>query len=202
MEKKVDEMTSFEAEILIWLNDLSGNVNVFDDFMRIAASDYLMPIVFSLGMLGLWFSGKTALQRSEYQIQVIVGISALALANVIVWLCNITINRPRPFIDYPEQINLLFYPPTDPSFPANPVAVGFAVATACWVVNRNLGRCMYACAVLFGISRLYAGVFYPTDIIGGAAVGIASYGFATYLRRFLEPLVTSFLRLIRGLSAA
>jgi membrane-associated phospholipid phosphatase len=49
---------------------------------------------------------------------------------------------------------------------------------------------------------LYAGVFYPSDIIGGAIVGVAVYGFTSYLRRFLEPLITGFVRLIRGLSAA
>ena len=195
-------MTAFEAEIVIWLNGFSGNVKVFDDLMRIAASDYLMPLVFSLGMFGLWFSGKTAAERARYQIQMLIGISALSIANVVVWLFNITLERPRPFVEYGDQLNLLFYPPTDPSFPANPVAVGFAAATAAWVINRKFGWWMYAAAALFGFSRLYAGVFYPTDIIGGAVVGVAIYVFTTYLRRFLEPLVTSFVRLIRGLSAA
>ena len=61
---------------------------------------------------------------------------------------------------------------------------------------------MYAAATLFGFSRLYAGVFYPSDIVGGAVVGIGVYVFTSYLRRFLEPLITSFVRVIRGLSAA
>ena len=61
---------------------------------------------------------------------------------------------------------------------------------------------MFAAASLYGFSRLYAGIFYPTDILGGAVVGIAVYWFTLYLRRFLEPFVTSFIALIRGLSAA
>ena len=195
-------MTAFEAEIVIWLNGFSGSFKSFDDLMRIAASDYLMPLVFSLGMLGLWFSGKTPAERVRYQVQMLVGIGALSIANVVVWLFNITLDRARPFVEYGDQLNLLFYPPTDPSFPANPVAVGFAASTAVWVINRKLGWWMYAAATLFGFSRLYAGVFYPTDIIGGALVGIAVYSFTTYHRRFLEPLVTTFVRLIRGLSAA
>ena len=44
------------------------------------------------------------------------------------------------------------------------------------------------------------GVFYPTDIVAGALVGIAVYGFTSYLRRVLEPLVTMVVRLARGLS--
>jgi len=195
-------MNSVDANIVIWLNGLSGNVKIFDDFMRIVASDYLMPLVFSLAMFGLWFSGKNPVERVKYQLTMLTGISALAIANVVVWLFNISWDRPRPFVEHGDQLNLLFYPPTDPSFPANPVAVGFAAATAAWTINRRFGWLMYAAATLFGFSRLYAGVFYPTDIIGGAVVGIAIYGFTVYLRRFLEPLITGFVRLIRGLSAA
>ena len=132
-------MNTIDANIVIWLNGLSGNVKLFDDLMRLVASDYLMPLVFSLAMFGLWFSGKTPAQRVKYQVQMLVGISALALANVVVWLINITWDRPRPFVDYGDQLNLLFYPPTDPSFPANPVAVGFAVGMAAWTLNRKFG---------------------------------------------------------------
>ncbi len=195
-------MNTIDVNLVIWLNGLSGNVKIFDDLMRVIASDYLMPLVFSLAMFGLWFSGKTPAQRVRYQLQMLVGISALSISNVVVWIININWDRPRPFVDHGDQLNLLFYPPTDPSFPANPVAVGFAAAMAAWAVNRKFGWWMFAAASLFGLSRLYAGVFYPTDIIGGALVGIAVYGFTSYFRRFLEPLVTSFLRLMRGLSAA
>jgi undecaprenyl-diphosphatase len=195
-------VSNIDANIVIWLNGLSGNVKLFDDLMRVIASDYLMPLAFSLAMFGLWFSGRTRAQRVQYQITMLVGISALTLANIVVWLFNITWERPRPFVEYGDQLNLLFYPATDPSFPANPVAVGFAAASAAWTVNRKFGWWMFGAATLFGFSRLYAGIFYPTDIIGGALVGIAVYAVASYLRRFLEPLITSFVRIIRGLSAA
>lgn len=195
-------MSSVDADLVIWLNGLSGNVKVFDDLMRLVASDYLMPLSFSLAMLGLWFSGKNPAERVRYQITMLIAISALSLSNIVVWLINISWDRPRPFVEHGDELNLLFYPPTDPSFPANPVAVGFAAAAAAWSINHKFGWWMFAAASLFGFSRLYAGVFYPTDIIGGAVVGIAVFIFTSYLRRFLEPLITSFVRLIRGLSAA
>lgn len=195
-------MSSLDADLVIWLNGLSGNVKIFDDLMRLIASDYLMPLAFSLAMFGLWFSGKNPAERVRYQITMLMGISALSLSNVVVWLINIFWERPRPFVEHGDELNLLFYPPTDPSFPANPVAVGFAAAAAAWSINRKFGWWMFGAALLLGFSRLYAGVFYPTDIIGGAVVGIVVFIFTSYLRRFLEPFVTSFVRLIRGLSAA
>ena len=193
-------MNSIDASLLIWLNGLSGSVKIFDDLMRVIASDYLMPLVLSLSMFGLWFSGKTPFQRMTFQLTTLMGISALLISNAVVWLINSLWHRPRPFLDHPDELNLLFYSPTDPSFPANPVAIGFAVATAAWVVNRQFGWWLFAAASLYGFSRVYAGVFYPTDVVAGALVGIAVYGFTTYLRRLLEPLATMMVRLARGFS--
>jgi len=194
-------MNSIDASLLIWLNGLSGSVKIFDDLMRVIASDYLMPLVLSLSMFGLWFSGKTPFQRMTYQLTTLMGISALLISNAVVWLINSLWHRPRPFLDHSDELNLLFYSPTDPSFPANPVAICFAVATAAWVVNRQFGWWLFAAGSLYGFSRVYAGVFYPTDIVAGALVGIAVYGFTSYLRRFLEPLITMVIRLARGFSA-
>ena len=160
-----------------------------------------MQRAFALGMRALWVWGRNPVGRAKDQLATLVVISALALSKGAVWLINITWDRPRPFVDHGDQLNLLFYPPTDPSFPANPVAIGFASAAAAWSVNRKFGWWLFAAATVYGFSRLYAGVFYPTDIIGGAIVGVAVFGFTTYLRRFLEPLVTTFIRRIRGVSA-
>ena len=195
-------MNPIDTNLVIWLNGLSGNVKIFDDLMRVIASDYLMPLLFSLCMFALWYSGRTPVERTRYQLAAVMGASAIGISNVAVWLINISWDRPRPFVDHSDQLNLLFYAPTDPSFPANPVAVGFAAAAAAWSVNRKFGWWLIAAGALYGFSRLYAGVFYPTDVVGGAVVGVAMYGFTNYLRRFLEPVVTSFLRLMRGLSVA
>ncbi|MCZ6539694.1 MAG: phosphatase PAP2 family protein [Chloroflexi bacterium] len=195
-------VNSLDADLVIWLNGLSGNVTIFDDLMRVIASDYLMPLVFALGMFALWLSGRNPAERAKYQLATLIGISALALSNTAVELINKAWDRPRPFVAHGDQLDLLFYPPTDPSFPANPVAIGFAAAMAAWSVNRKFGLWLFAAATLYGLSRVYAGVFYPTDIIGGAVVGVAVFGFTSYLRRFLEPLVTTFIRFIRGFSAA
>ena len=172
-------LNSLDADLVIWLNGLSGNVAIFDDLMRVIASDYLMPLVFSLGMFALWLSGRNPVERAKYQLATLIGISALALSNAAVLLINIAWDRPRPFVDHGDQLTLLFYSPTDPSFPANPVAIGFASAAAAWSVNRKFGWWLFAAASVYGFSRLYAGVFYQTDIIGGAVVGearVCGYG--------------------------
>ena len=195
-------MNPFDREVLLWLNGLSGRFQPFDDLMRVVASDYVMPLVFSVTLIGLWFAGRGRETRARYQMAALVGMSSVGLANVAVWLLNITWMRPRPFLVLGDELDLLFYPPTDPSFPANPVAIGFAAGSAVWRASPRLGAAVCVAAALFGFSRLYAGVFWPTDIIGGAAVGVLVTWFAVWLGRVLEPLPTLAIRLGRAFGLA
>ncbi len=195
-------MNPFDREVLLWLNGLTENSGFLDGVMRLVASDYLMPLAFTACLAGLWFAGRTRAERFNYQMAALVGASSVGISNVAVWLLNLAWARPRPFTVLPDEINLLFYPPTDPSFPANPVAVGFAAGSTVWRVNRKLGAAICMAAALFGFSRLYAGVFWPTDIVGGAVVGVLVTQFTVWLGRSLEPLPTLAIRLARAIGLA
>lgn len=192
-------MNPIDRELVIWFNGLSGNVSLIDDLARIIATDYLMPLVFSLAMFVMWFSASDAVQRAKHHYWVLIGITSIGMSNVGVVLINVSWRRPRPYVEL-DEIELLFYRATDPSFPANPVAIGFAAGSAAWMVNRKFGYWVFAAALLYGLSRVYAGVFYPSDILGGAAVGILITWGSTYIHRIFQPLTNLFIRLTRGLA--
>ncbi len=194
-------MNPFDRAVLVWLNSLHGFAP-FDGLMRVIATDYLLPLAFAMSLVALWFIGKGREQRFNYQMAALQGMCSLGFSNIAVWQINLAWDRPRPFELLPGQLDLLFYPPTDPSFPANPVAVGFAVGAAIWRVNRRFGAAVLVCATLYGFSRVYAGVFWPTDIIGGAAVGVVGTWGAVWFGRLLEPLPTLAIRLGRALGLA
>ncbi len=196
---KAAQVNPVDRELVIWLNGLSGNVAVIDDLVRIIATDYLMPLVFSMAMFGMWFVGRNPDDRARFQHWVLIGISSIGLSNVGVVLVNVAWRRPRPYVDL-DEIELLFYRATDPSFPANPVAIGFAAGSAAWMVNRSFGYWLFGAALIYGLARVYAGVFYPTDVLGGAAVGILVTWWTTYLHRLFQPLSNLFIRLARGLA--
>ena len=195
-------MNPVDTEIALWLNDLAGNVRFIDDLLRILASDYLMPLLFSTAVVALWFAGRTDLVRPRYQMASLVGMSSIGFSNLAVFTINSIWHRPRPYVELGEEINLLFYRATDPSFPANPVAIGFAAGAAAWLVNRQLAMWLMAGSLAYGFSRVYAGVFYPTDILGGAAVGILVVVGTLRLRDLLEPVISLFIRVARGFSLA
>jgi undecaprenyl-diphosphatase len=60
------------------------------------------------------------------------------------------------------------------SFPSGSAAALFAGATVAWLVlGRRAGLCAMGLAALVALSRVYAGVHYPGDLLGGALIGCA-----------------------------
>lgn len=192
-------MNPIDRELVLWLNGLAGSIALIDDLIRVISTDYLMPLMFSLAMFGMWFGGRTAAERVHFQHWVLIGISSIGLSNVAVVLINLAWDRPRPYVELAE-IELLFYRATDPSFPANPVAIGFVAGAAAWMANRKFGYWLFGAALVYGFARVYAGVFYPSDVLGGAAVGILVTWGTTYLHRLFQPVTGLFIRLVRGLA--
>ena len=166
----------------------------------VVASDYLIPVLMSLVLLGMWFTGSSVELRERNQRGVISAIVSLAFANIAVELMNQMFFRPRPFADL--EVALLFYQPTDSSFPSNPAVVGFATAMGVWVWNTRVGAILLGAATLFAIARVYAGVCYPLDVLGGAAIGVLVSLLVVMLLRWMKPLPDLLLRLARLLYMA
>jgi len=191
------EMALFHA-----INRMAGDHWLLDWVARAFVGDYFVPVVLSLSLLALWFAAKTAYRRERQQRAVIAGAIAVAIANMAVVILNGTewALRPRPFDIDPHAA--LFYAPPDPSFPSNSMAVGFALAVSIVRVNRPFGIAMGLIATLMGVSRVYAGVHFPVDIVAGAAIGSLASLLAITLLRFMEPVTAGILRLAQRLYIA
>jgi len=163
---EIDEKT------FVWINSWAGSTPIIDGLVEWLSSDYLVPVTFSLILLGLWFGWRGEEMRERHQFGVLMAGLGIGIANMFVKTSNSLYFRPRPFDTY--EVNLLFYPPTDSSFPANPIAVTIAMASGVWLANRKIGLTMYAIALAYGFSRIYAGVFYPGDVAGGLLFGITA----------------------------
>ena len=105
-----------DKALFLWINSLAGNAPSVDAAMAWVASDYLVPVSLGLTLVALWFIGRDAPQRMRYQIGMFTALTAMALSSLVVLISNALFFRRRPF-DGLDDVNLLFYQPTDSSFP-------------------------------------------------------------------------------------
>ncbi len=189
-------MIAFDENLFLWINGLAGNVAFVDEFFKGIANDYFFIVSACLIMLALWFGTREAGRRERNQRGVIVASAGLGIAQGFVTMINSVLTRPRPFAELPT--NLLFYQPTDSSFPANSTAVIFAIAVAIFLVNRRAGAVLFGLAILHGFSRIYVGIHYPLDILGGAAEGTLAALLIFGLIKLLGPWPGRLLKLLRS----
>lgn len=80
--------------------------------------------------------------------------------------------RTRPY-EALQGLTLLIERQSDLSFPSGHTAASFAAAMIiCRELPRRYGTAALILAAGIGFSRLYLGVHYPSDVIGGALSGI------------------------------
>jgi len=98
-------------------------------------------------------------------------ILAVALADWSAMGLKAVFDRPRPPVRYPEPETLL-KTAHDGSFPSGHAATSFAAATIMSFAFPRLAPFLFVLAALVAWSRVYVGVHYPLDIIGGAILGV------------------------------
>jgi membrane-associated phospholipid phosphatase len=124
------------------------------------------------------------------------GLGAAALGLGLNQLVILAWDRPRPYEAHPRSIVPLIAPSHDPSFPSDHATAAFSIAFGVLFVARRAGLFFLAWAALIAASRVVVGVHYPTDVLAGLVIGLASgYAVARLAPLMLDPVVRLVARL-------
>ena len=139
--------------------------------------DKILAFITSLGNAGIiWIVLAVVLLILPKTRKTGIIVAAALLMDLI--LCNLILKnlvaRVRPY-DVNTAIAILIKKPLDFSFPSGHTAASFAAMTALFLAKmKKAWIAALVLAVLIAFSRLYFYVHYPTDVLGGAIVGILS----------------------------
>lgn len=165
-----------DQSIVLWISHLVGKSAVLDRTMMVLANDYFLPVSISLILLYIWYMGHDYPERHRNQMAVVCGAISIGACMGFVLIANNVWRHPHPFQDMPQLLdpvtNHIFYPIHDPSFPSNSSALTFTAAAGVWQFNRKWGLIMLVPAILMPLAKVYAAVYYPSDVIGGAILGV------------------------------
>lgn len=174
----MNSFLTYDSLAFLKINSLQGNPWIDRFFQGITfLGDFpvLLPFLLLFFLILYGRKGIRALLSSLPLGILIVGIN---------YLSKFVFQRPRPIFALGNQVQLtdLQYP-LSPSFPSGHAFAAFMVLGWWIAADKRLALLWLPIAGLVGFSRIYLGVHFPGDVMGGALFGLAS---GYLLSRFMK----------------
>lgn len=155
------------AQLFNYIHQFAGRNPIFDG-VGIFFANYLVYFLV-LGFLFLVIL-ETGPRRKLYRFAE-GALAALLARGLLTEIIRFFYHHPRPFDFYGFQPLIA---ESGSSFPSGHMTFLFAIAMAVWYANKKWGVVYFILSAAVGVARIYAGVHWPYDIVGGIVVGVLS----------------------------
>lgn len=122
----------------------------------------------SLLVLILIFIGSSNIKLMGFE-----ALGTLTVSQIFVHTLKRILSRERPY-KIIEQLNTFGINLKDYSFPSGHTTASFSIATTVALNIPKISIVVFTIAIIVGISRIYLGVHYPTDVAAGIFLGIST----------------------------
>lgn len=147
---------------------------VFNETIRCRAFDILMPVITYLGSLTfcvffciiLFFIPNVMIHFLAVNTA-----AALILSGIAAQIIKVSVNRIRPYIRLTE-LNIKKIGIDKYSFPSGHTTAAFTTAVMISLFFPSITIPCVLLACLVGISRMYLGVHFPSDVLVGMILGV------------------------------
>jgi undecaprenyl-diphosphatase len=161
-------MASFDLALFNYIHGLAG-VSRLLDFISIFFAEYAGYFLVVAFITWVWWKYEV---RERWGALLFASLSVLISRGLITEMIRFWYHRPRPFVLL--KFTPLIEQADKGSFPSGHASFYFAIAAVLWMYDRRLGNYFAAIAGVMGIARVFVGVHWPLDIIGGALVALVS----------------------------
>lgn len=165
-------MNEFELKILDWIQSV----------FQCSFLDAVIPVFTHLGdaVTVILLAVVLILFKKTRKMGLSAGIALLIGVIIGNLIFKNAVGRIRPF-EINTEFSILVERLTDGSFPSGHSLACFEVATAFFINNKKVGIFSFIAATLVAFCRLYLYVHFPTDVLGGIAMGIIFGIVASYI---------------------
>ncbi|MES4886411.1 phosphatase PAP2 family protein [Streptomyces sp. NPDC096012] len=163
-----------DVDLLYDINGLAKDAPHWFDRGMEFVGEYGLLLAMVLLILWCWWSVRR--RGGEDAAPSVAALVWAPLAAGLAVLVNVPIRgfveRPRPFVDH-QGLDVLVSGKSDFSFVSDHATITMALGVGLFVAHRKFGLAGIGLALLEGFCRVYMGVHYPTDVVGGFALGTA-----------------------------
>lgn len=171
------------SRVIHWLQDHERKMFfLVNHTIQNAALNYIFPKITHLGGASFTITASLImllLAKGDWLTASIQSAAALALSHIPVAILKKKYPRLRPYLVLKETI-IYKSQLTDHSFPSGHTTAIFSFLTPYVLFQPMLGLILLPIAFLVGISRIYIGLHYPSDVLAGMFLGTVT-AILTYL---------------------